>query len=241
MAKKFKPHNRKRNPKFVTVHEEELLEKRTQRRTEAVFPKTQSQKAYDAALHSSRVTLGIGPAGVGKTWFAAMRASRALDRGEIQRIYVTRPIVEAEDEGLGFLPGELEEKYEPYLRPVKEAFLEYFGSGHLEYLLRKKIIEPRPLAFLRGATLKDCWVIADEMQNATVKQHKLLLSRIGENSRFIVNGDPSQCDIPVSNSGLLDACDRFEHHRDFSVVRFTRDEIVRDGIVRDVVEAYEAA
>lgn len=212
---------------------------RVQRRTTPVHPLTQAQAVYDEAFRTKRIIFGIGPAGAGKTWFAAMRAAEALDRGETDRIYVTRPVVDAEEK-LGYLPGDLMEKYEPYLRPVRDALEEYFGTGHLEYLLRKKIIEPRPLAFLRGATLKHAWVIADEMQNATVGQHKLLLTRIGENSTFVINGDPSQIDIPRHTSGLMDAVERMGRVAEVASVLFDRHDIVRDGLVQKVVEAYES-
>lgn len=207
-------------------------------RVQNVVPLTEAQACYDDAFQSSKIVFGIGPAGTGKTWFAAMRAARALDNGEIERIIVTRPVIEAE-ESLGFLPGDMMEKYEPYLRPVKEALEEYFGSGHLEYLLRNGIVEPRPLGFLRGATLKNCWMIADEMQNATVGQHKLLLTRFGENAKFIINGDPTQVDIPQSNSGLMNAANRLSHIRSVSSVFFRREDIVREGLVQEIVAAYE--
>lgn len=211
---------------------------RVKPRTEPIVPLTEAQALYDDAFASKKIVFGIGPAGTGKTWFAAMRAAQAWDAGEIERIIVTRPVVEAEEK-LGFLPGDLMEKYEPYLRPVKDALEEYFGSGHLEYLLRVGIIEPRPLGFLRGATLKNCWLIADEMQNATVGQHKLLLTRFGEGAKFIINGDPSQVDIPASQSGLINAVHRLRNIRAVSSVRFKREDIVREGIVQDIVAAYE--
>lgn len=199
---------------------------------------TESQRKYDEAFRLSKIIFGIGPAGTGKTWLSAMRAAEALDRKVIERIIVTRPVVEAE-ESLGYLPGDLMEKYEPYLRPVKDALTEYFGAGHLDYLLRKKIVEPRPLAYLRGATLKNCWVIADEMQNATVGQHKLLLTRFGENAKFVINGDPSQVDIPGNKSGLMDAIKRLKDVEHVSSVLFKTEDVVREGLVQNILRAYE--
>lgn len=199
---------------------------------------TTAQKLYDESFRSSKITFGIGPAGTGKTWFAAMRAAQALDNGDIEKIIITRPVVEAEEE-LGFLPGDMDEKYEPYLRPIKDALEEFYGTGHLELLLKRKIIEPRPLAYLRGATLKNCWVIADEMQNATKGQLKLLLTRFGQNAKFVVNGDPSQCDLERGKSGLMDAVDRLKGIPNISTVRFNRDDVVREGLVQDILEAYE--
>lgn len=199
---------------------------------------TNAQRSYDAAMRSSDIIFGVGPAGTGKTWFAAKRAAEAFDAGEIERIIVTRPAVTAEEE-MGFLPGELEEKYEPYFRPVRDALEEHFGSGALEYLIKAGKIEARPLAFLRGATLKDCWVIADEMQNATRGQFKMFLSRIGENAKFIINGDPRQTDLAPGQSGLLDALDRLRHIPRVTGVVFSRSDIVRSGLCQAVVEAYE--
>ncbi len=198
------------------------------------------QRLYDAEMHSKVLTFGIGPAGTGKTWFAAARAAEAYRDGLISKIIITRPAVEAADESMGFLPGELDEKYEPYFRPVREALEEVLGSGHLEHALKSGAIEARPLALLRGATLKHCWVIADEMQNATKTQFKLLLSRIGVDCKMIVNGDPTQNDLKdASKSGLEDAVRRLGGHKKVGVLRFTRDDIVRSGFCQDVVLAYE--
>lgn len=207
--------------------------KRTQ-----VVPLTEKQADYDDAIRASRITFGVGPAGTGKTYFATMRAAQALDKGEIEKIYLTRPAVEA-GESLGFLPGELEEKYEPYLRPFRDALEEYFGTGHLDYLLRKKIIEPVPLGFLRGATIKNAWMLADEMQNATKSQMKMLLTRMGNGSKFIVNGDPRQADIPMANSGLEDAVRRLSDKDDIEAVQFSHQDVVRDDIVATILEAYD--
>jgi phosphate starvation-inducible PhoH-like protein len=201
-------------------------------------PLTDAQATYGAAIKASRVTFGIGPAGTGKTWFAAALAAEALLAGEIERIIITRPAVEAADEKMGFLPGELDEKIEPYFRPVRDALEERLGSGQLEYMIKAKIIEVRPLAFLRGATLKGAWVLADEMQNCTPSGMKMFLTRIGENSRFIVNGDISQKDIP-GPSGLTDAMHRLRNVKQISVVKFQTTDIVRDPLCAAIVEAYE--
>lgn len=207
-------------------------------RAEPVRPLTAAQRAYDAAIHTADVVFGIGPAGTGKTWFAAMRAAEALDMKEIKKIIVTRPAVEA-GESLGYLPGELEEKYEPYFRPVRDAFEEYFGLSYAEYLIKEGKIEARPLALLRGATIKDAWLIADEMQNATEGQFKMLLSRIGENAKFILNGDPKQSDLPTGKSGLITVQKKLEHIDGIQTVRFGRGDIVRSGICQAIVEAFE--
>lgn len=205
--------------------------------TKPVHPLNEAQCEYDNAIAEARVVFGIGPAGTGKTWFGVMRAAEALANGEIEKIYITRPAVEA-GESLGFLPGELEEKYEPYLRPVMDALIEKFGSGHAEYLLRKKVIEARPLAFLRGSTFKNCWVLLDEAQNMTPTQMKMFLTRIGDNSTMLINGDLKQKDIS-GPSGLQDAIDRFDGKPGVRVVRFTSADVVRSGICQMIVEGYE--
>lgn len=234
-----RPH--KHEPFIRLVQQEETFRTPSVKASKALIePMNDAQRAYDAAMRSSAVSFGIGPAGTGKTWLAVMRAAEALERKEIEKIVLTRPAVEA-GESLGFLPGELEEKYEPYIRPVRDALEEKFGTGYLEYLLKAGIIEARPLAFLRGSTLKNCWVIADEMQNATKSQFKMLLSRIGEGAKFVVNGDPGQCDLDPGLSGLLDATKRLEHIGGISVVTFTRADIVRSGICQQIVEAYESS
>lgn len=210
-------------------------------RKEPVKPLTPGQKVYDAAFKSSDIIFGVGPAGTGKTWFAIQRAAEALKSRDIKKIYVTRPAVEV-GEGMGFLPGELEDKFAPYLTPVREAFVEALGAGYYEYCIKAGIIEPVPLAFIRGRTLKDAWIIADEMQNATKAEFKVLLTRIGENAKFIVNGDASQIDERIGHSsGLEDATKRLGRHSQIKIVRFDRSEIVRSGLCQDIVELYEAA
>lgn len=203
-----------------------------------INPLTESQAIYDDAMAEAKIVFGLGPAGTGKTWFATMRACQKLDKGQISKIVITRP-AEAVDEDLGYLPGELNEKFEPYLRPVKDALIEFFGEAHLEYLLRKKIIEPIPLGFLRGATLKECVVIADEMQNATKGQMKMLLTRFGQDAQFIINGDPKQIDIDKQSSGLMDAIHRTKKISAIQHVWFTREDIVREGLVQEIIDAYE--
>jgi phosphate starvation-inducible PhoH-like protein len=183
------------------------------------------------------VTFGIGPAGTGKTWFAAALAAEALQAGDIKTIVIVRPAVEA-GENLGFLPGDLNEKVDPFMRPIYDALSERMGSSAMEYAIKAGAIEVRPLAFLRGSTLKDCWVLADEMQNTTPAQMKMFLTRIGENSRFIVNGDLSQTDIE-GPSGLADALRRLDGLRFVAKVEFTTADIVRDPICQAIAERYE--
>lgn len=210
--------------------------------TAPLIPLTEKQAIYGEALGQSRIIYGIGPAGTGKTWYAAALAAKMLLDGEIEKIYLTRPTEGTDGEEMGFLPGDLKEKYEPYLRPFRDAFVERLGTGHFEYLLRKEIIEPVPLAFLRGVTIKNAVILADEMQNATKGQMKMLLTRIGKGSTFVINGDPKQIDLARPDlSGLEDSVERLTRKKvkGVTVVRFGRQDIVRDDIVQDVIEAYE--
>jgi phosphate starvation-inducible protein PhoH and related proteins len=222
---------------LLRLVQEEVTRRPVRAAVQELEPLTEAQRHYGTAIRSSRVTFGIGPAGTGKTWFAAALAAEALRNGEIERIVVTRPAIEA-GEQLGFMPGELDEKFDPYFRPVRDALEERLGSGQLEYMLKIKIIEARPLAFLRGATLKHCWVIADEMQNSTPAQMKMFLTRIGENSRFIVNGDITQKDIE-GPSGLADALRRLQGLRNVAFIRFHASDIVRDEMCQAIAERYE--
>ncbi|PZR92083.1 MAG: phosphate starvation-inducible protein PhoH [Stutzerimonas stutzeri] len=208
------------------------------RRDETITPLNDAQRRYDVAFETADIVFGVGPAGTGKTWFAAMRAAEALAAGEIKRIIITRPAVEA-GESLGYLPGELDEKYEPYIRPLRDAFDEKFGPSHVDNMIKNGQIDVRPLAFLRGSTIKDAWLLADEMQNATKPQFKMLLSRIGEGAKFVINGDPRQTDLPPGTSGLMDAVNRLEPVTGVEVVKFYREDIVRSGLCQAVVEAYE--
>jgi phosphate starvation-inducible PhoH-like protein len=219
--------------------QEEIQKRPVKRRTSEVKPLNDAQARYMNAIGAHKIVFGVGPAGTGKTWLAAMLAAHALENRQIEKIVVTRPAVEA-GESLGFMPGEMEEKYEPYFRPVKDALEEFFGSGSLEYFIKTGVIEARPMAFLRGSTIKNAWLIADEMQNATPTQMKMLLTRLGENSRFIINGDPTQCDLPKGTKcGLTDAMGRLTKIGGIYTVRFGVEDIVRSGIVQEIVRAYE--
>ena len=204
---------------------------------EPTVPKSDGQKRYDAAFKSSDIIFGAGPAGTGKTWFSVQRAAEELAAGRIDKIYVTRPAVEV-GEGMGFLPGDLDEKFEPYLAPLRDAFCDAFGSGKFEYFLKEKKIEPIPLAFMRGRSLKDSWLLADEMQNATKTEFKMLLTRIGENCKYVINGDSRQIDDGIK-SGFEDAINRVKIHPQISVIRFDKSDIVRSGLCQDMVEVYE--
>jgi phosphate starvation-inducible PhoH-like protein len=222
----------------AVIEERAARTQKPKTKTGLVVALNPGQKAYDAAIRSSDVVFGIGPAGTGKTWFAVQRAVEAYKAGLIEKIYVTRPAVEVE-RGMGFLPGELDEKFDPYLKPLEEAFIEAFG-GEAQYgwAVEAGVIDPRPLAFMRGCTLKNGWLLADEMQNATQTEFKMLLTRFGEAAKFIINGDPRQIDQNI-RSGLQDAVNRTSTIAGVSTVTFAKTDIVRHGLVQKFVEAYE--
>lgn len=203
-----------------------------------VEAKTEAQAHYLISMKSAELTFGVGPAGTGKTYLAAAFAAEMLEANLIEQIIVTRPAVEA-GENLGFLPGELDEKFEPFLRPFIDVFNERFGRGHADYLLRHGTIEAAPLAYMRGRTFKKALVILDEAQNTTPAQMKMFLTRLGEGTRCVVNGDPAQSDIDGPN-GLNDAMARLKHLSPrVRICMFDRGDVVRSGLVQKIVEAYE--
>ncbi|WP_323016502.1 PhoH family protein [Castellaniella sp.] len=205
------------------------------RNTAPLIAQTAKQKQYIAAIQNFDVTFGLGPAGTGKSYVATMIAADMLDRGEVDRIIITRPAVESQEE-FGFLPGELADKYEPYLAPIKEILYERLGKGATDYFVKSGRIEAIPLAFMRGRTFRDAFVIFDEAQNATPGQMKLFLTRIGDNCKVVIDGDAAQSDIP--NSGLVDAANRVSHIPCVRVITFDRSDVVRSGFVSEVLAAY---
>lgn len=196
-----------------------------------------AQRKYIRAIASNTLTFGTGPAGTGKTFVCGALAAAALAEGLTERIIITRPAVEA-GRGLGFLPGELEEKFDPYFEPFKDVLEERLGSGMVEYSIKAGKIQAKPLEYMRGKTFKDAWVILDEAQNTTPIQMKLFLTRIGESCTVIVNGDLAQKDIR-GRSGLEDAIKRLYDMPDVAFVEFTKADIVRSGLVQEIVERYE--
>ena len=206
-----------------------------------VAPKSVNQKKYVDAIRRSTVTFGIGPAGTGKTFLAMAMATAALSRREVNRIILTRPAVEA-GERLGFLPGDLMAKVDPYLRPLFDALNDMMDPEKVASHLEKGVIEVAPLAFMRGRTLNDSFVILDEAQNTTPEQMKMFLTRLGYGSRMIVNGDTTQVDLPsATRSGLLSAIDVLEGVKDIAFVRLDRRDVVRHRLVQRIVDAYDAA
>lgn len=200
-------------------------------------PKNDSQALYLKLIDGNPLTFGLGPAGTGKTFLAAWKAAEHLGDKKVERIIVTRPIVEAGEE-LGFLPGELADKIAPYFTPVREALERRLGRGSVEYMLKDGTLEFVPLAYMRGRTFDDAYVILDEAQNTTPKQMKLFLTRVGERTRLIVNGDLLQSDIAGPN-GLYDAVERLRGLKGVGVMKFSRDDVVRSGLARVIVDAYE--
>jgi phosphate starvation-inducible protein PhoH and related proteins len=211
---------------------------RTRKKT--IAPRSATQIEYMKALCRNDVIFALGPAGTGKTYLAVAQAVSQLITGSVQRLILSRPAVEA-GERLGFLPGDMKEKVDPYLRPLYDALYDCMPPEQVERRLASGEIEIAPIAFMRGRTLADAFVILDEAQNTTPAQMKMFLTRFGQNSRMVVCGDPRQVDIPGGDamSGLADAVKRLEGVDGISVVRFTRADVVRHPIVGRIVEAYE--
>ncbi|AMB95844.1 PhoH family protein [Aerococcus urinae] len=204
-----------------------------------IQPKTFGQKQYIDAIKANPLTFGIGPAGTGKTFLAVVMAVSALKKGEVKRIILTRPAVEA-GESLGFLPGDLKEKVDPYLRPIYDALYTIYGADHTERLLERGVIEIAPLAYMRGRTLDDAFVILDEAQNTTKAQMKMFLTRLGFGSKMIVNGDKTQIDLPRGiKSGLTDAENIIKGVDNIRFVYFDTDDVVRHPVVSAIIKAYD--
>ncbi len=201
--------------------------------------KTANQRAYLKAIASSTLTLAVGPAGSGKTYLAVAAAVAAMNSNRAERIILTRPAVEA-GERLGFLPGDLQQKVDPYLRPLFDALADMLGIEKMNALLEQGRIEIAPLAYMRGRTLNDAFVILDEAQNTTREQMKMFLTRLGFGATMVVTGDITQVDLPKhQQSGLLHALQVLEHVRDISICRLTAKDVVRHRLVESIVNAYE--
>jgi len=204
-------------------------------------PRTPRQREYLNNILRHDITFGIGPAGTGKTWLAVACAIDALERETVQRLVLTRPAVEA-GERLGFLPGDLVQKVDPYLRPLYDALYDLMGIERVQRLFEKQTIEIAPLAYMRGRTLNHAFVILDEAQNTTPEQMKMFLTRIGFGSKAVINGDPSQVDLPRGQaSGLTNAVDILRSVQGIATTQFTSRDVVRHPLVARIVEAYEKA
>lgn len=204
-----------------------------------VKPKTLGQKKYIEAIKNNIIVLGVGPAGTGKTYLAVAMAVTALRAKEVNRIILTRPAVEA-GEKLGFLPGDLQHKVDPYLRPLYDALFDMLGAENFQKQQERGNIEVAPLAYMRGRTLDDSFIILDEAQNTTAEQMKMFLTRLGFNSQMIVTGDITQVDLPEGKrSGLADAVKVLKGLEDIATIRLTEKDVVRHRLVQDIVKAYE--
>jgi phosphate starvation-inducible PhoH-like protein len=209
-------------------------------RKATIVARTPAQDAYMRAMERSELIFGIGPAGTGKTYLAVAHAATLLERGDINRIILSRPAVEA-GERLGFLPGDMKEKVDPYLRPLYDALYDMMRPEHVERCITSGIIEVAPLAFMRGRTLANAVVILDEAQNTTSMQMKMFLTRLGENSKMIVTGDPTQIDLPRGEkSGLVEATALLDGIEGVHISRFGDRDVVRHALVGRIVRAYDA-
>ncbi len=206
-----------------------------------LHPKSPNQENLITSLldPQTNITVATGPAGTGKTYLAMLAAIKAFRDGACERIVLTRPAVGVDDEKHGFLPGDLNSKMEPWTRPLFDVLREFYSTKEVARMLEEQTIEISPLAFMRGRTFKDAWIIADEMQNATPSQMKMLMTRIGENSKIVITGDVEQTDRTVHNNGLLDLCKRLETHRDgLNVCYMNNRDIQRHPIIDTVLEIY---
>jgi len=219
-----------------TVHEGLVLDVGARRR---IVAKNLSQKRYLELIEAHDLVFAFGPAGTGKTYLAMAMAIAALNRDDVSKVILTRPAVEA-GEKLGFLPGSMEEKVNPYLRPLYDALHDMVEFGRMSRLMDRGVIEVAPLAFMRGRTLNDAFVILDEAQNTTSEQMKMFLTRLGENSKAVVTGDVTQTDLPEgATSGLIEATRILRGIDGIGVMRFTDQDVVRHPLVKEIVRAYE--
>lgn len=210
---------------------------KTENRT--ILPRTKRQAEFIQLLQNKDLVFGLGPAGTGKTYTAVAVGVSMLVSGSVDRLILSRPAIEA-GERLGFLPGDLKEKIDPYLRPIFDALHDMLSPSTLEKLMASNIIEVAPLAFMRGRTLSDAFIILDEAQNTTEMQMKMLLTRLGENARMVITGDLSQIDLPhPQNSGLADAVHRLKKVEDIGFMKFGEEDVVRHRLVKHILKAYD--
>ena len=220
---------------LLDIYDEEVA--RTQR-GKLIRAKTLGQRHYLSAMKRKDIVFGIGPAGTGKTYLAVVMAVTALKSGRVKRIVLTRPAVEA-GESLGFLPGDLQEKVDPYLRPLYDALYDMLGTEQVAKMMERGLIEVAPLAYMRGRTLEDCFVILDEAQNTTPEQMKMFLTRLGFGSKMVITGDVTQVDLPKGKkSGLMEAERILKNIPEIAFIQFQDSDVVRHSLVQKIIEAY---
>ena len=204
-----------------------------------IIPRSENQKTYFELLNNKDIIFAIGPAGTGKTFLAVAKAVSSLQEGKIKKIILSRPAVEA-GEKLGFLPGDLKEKVDPFLRPIYDALYEMLPYDQVEKKIANNIIEIAPIAFMRGRTLEDCFIILDEAQNTTKTQMKMFLTRLGKNSQMVIVGDTTQIDlVSINESGLIDASKKLNKIIDIGFIKLEERDVVRHDVVRKIINAYE--
>ena len=210
-----------------------------QTRKRKIIPRTKNQNKYFKLLSSKNIVFAIGPAGTGKTFIAVAKAVSALQEGKVNKIILSRPAVEA-GEKLGFLPGDLKEKVDPFLRPIYDALYSMLPFEQVEKKIANNIIEIAPIAFMRGRTMEDCFIILDEAQNTTKTQMKMFLTRLGKNSQMVIVGDVTQIDLVTENeSGLKDAQKKLKNIKDIGFIELFEEDVVRHDLVKKIINAYE--
>ena len=228
-----------RSMKILEINPQDQMDLFFQTKKRKISPRTQNQKDYFQLLNSKDIVFAYGPAGTGKTFLAVAKAVASLQQGLVKKIVLSRPAVEA-GEKLGFLPGDLKEKVDPFLRPIYDALYEMMPYDQVEKKLANNIIEIAPIAFMRGRTLEDCFIILDEAQNTTKIQMKMFLTRLGKNSKMVVVGDNTQIDLISKNdSGLIDASKKLKNIQDIGFIELDQRDVVRHEVVRKIINAYE--
>ena len=228
-----------RSMKILEINPQDQMDLFFQTKKRKISPRTQNQKDYFQLLNSKDIVFAYGPAGTGKTFLAVAKAVASLQQGLVKKIILSRPAVEA-GEKLGFLPGDLKEKVDPFLRPIYDALYEMMPYDQVEKKLANNIIEIAPIAFMLGRTLEDCFIILDEAQNTTKIQMKMFLTRLGKNSKMVVVGDNTQIDLISKNdSGLIDASKKLKNIQDIGFIELDQRDVIRHEVVRKIINAYE--
>ena len=228
-----------RSMKILDIDTNDQMDLFFQTKKRKILPRSQNQKKYFQLLNSKDIVFAYGPAGTGKTFLAVAKAVESLQKGLVKKIILSRPAVEA-GEKLGFLPGDLKEKVDPFLRPIYDALYEMMPYDQVEKKILNNTIEIAPIAFMRGRTLEDCYIILDEAQNTTKIQMKMFLTRLGKNSKMVIAGDNTQIDLISKNdSGLIDASRKLQEIEDIGFIELDQKDVIRHEVVRKIINAYE--